>query len=155
VADAAALRLGSTFSLEAWIKPTTGSFRIITKTSDYRLGINSSGKFEWSPRGAGGYDDPSVSTTTVVAGTTYHVVCTWNASTKIAKMYVNGSLETTYDQTGHGFTPTTSGWTDLRLGSNAGLGGTGFAAGTLDEVAIYNTVLDATQVATHHAAGTA
>lgn len=160
--DTSDLRLtgAAAFSVEAWVETGTGvdAMTLIAKAGDFQLQIFNPGgtlKFRFKPLGNTWYADCD-GTTTVVPGTLYHVVGTWELSTKLIKIYVNGVLETTVDASSFGYSATTSGWGPLHLGYNSSAGGAiGFTGGSLDEVAVYRSLLTPAQVAAHYAAGTA
>jgi hypothetical protein len=81
----------------------------------------------------------------LVAGTWYHVVATYDGTSM--RMYVNGTLRNTVASSrsvpNHVFS--------LMLGEGSN-GSDGFGGG-MDEVAIYNATLTATQVVEHYNAG--
>ncbi|HEV3319827.1 MAG TPA: LamG domain-containing protein, partial [Solirubrobacteraceae bacterium] len=84
---------------------------------------------------------------TIVAGSTYYVVGTYDGTTQ--RLYVNGSQVASAALTG-GASVTSN---PLYLGSWGG--SEEFFAGTIDEAAVYGKALTATRVAEHYVAGTA
>src|SRR5205807_5731550 len=82
---------------------------------------------------------------TVVAGQTYHVVGTYDGTTR--RLYVNGAEVATGALTGAA-TATTN---PLYMASWNG--GAEVLKGTIDEVAVYSTALTAARVSAHYAAG--
>lgn len=88
-----------------------------------------------------------VSTTTLVAGQTYHVAASWDGSYR--RLYVNGVLEAT-DTNAPGAPPTIA----LGIGSLSSGYGSWWYDGVLDEVAFYATALPDARVAAHNAART-
>ena len=78
------------------------------------------------------------STTTLQADTWYHLAATWDGTT--SKLYVNGTLEASESPTGT-LTATTE---DIHIGSRPN--GTDPASGVIDDVRLWNTPRDATQV---------
>ena len=80
--------------------------------------------------------------TTLVAGTTYHVVATFSGTS--LKIYVDGALR--------GTTARTTAIPDNASGVNVGVGGSYFD-GTIDEVAVYSYELTGQQVTEHYNAG--
>ena len=83
------------------------------------------------------------STTATAAGTWYHLVGTYDGATM--RLYVNGvqegSLASTLSMLNTGY--------PFRIGAIGGTG-QGEFSGTIDEVAVYNTTLSATQVKQHY-----
>jgi hypothetical protein len=151
VANAAALQLGSAFSLEAWIRPTTlratGAFSsVVTKAESYSLQFNGS-QLEMTVMQSGVRKRLKAPAGSIVADQTYHVVGTYDGS--MQRLYVNGALVASAALTG----PASSSTYPLLIGSWTGTNE--FFAGRVDEVAVYNKVLSAAQVQAHHRAGTA
>jgi hypothetical protein len=151
VANAAALQLGSAFSLEAWIRPTTlranGAFSsVLTKAESYSLQFNGS-QLELTVMQNGVRKRLKAPTGAIVAGQTYHVVGTYDGATQ--RLYVNGELVASAALTGAASASTYP----LLIGSWVGTNE--FFAGHIDEVAVYNKVLSAAQVRAHHEAGAA
>jgi signal peptidase I len=152
----------TTFSVEAWVKTTsTAGGRLIgfgnspagtaSTATDCQLYLAPNGKVEF------GLND---NTQTVIAsasavnnGVWHHVVGTYSVATG-ARLYVDGALSTS----GTGATPTTftgywragaedlSGWPAAPTSR--------YLVGTIDEVAVYTTVLSAARVSAHYAAAT-
>jgi hypothetical protein len=151
VANAAALQLGSAFSLEAWIRPTTlratGAFSsVLTKAESYSLQFNGS-QLEMTVMQNGVRKRLKAPAGAIVAGQTYHVVGTYDGATQ--RLYVNGALVASAALTGAASSSTYP----LMIGS--WVGSNEYFAGRIDEVAVYNKVLSAAQVQAHHDAGTA
>ncbi|GAB3261596.1 LamG-like jellyroll fold domain-containing protein [Nocardioides dilutus] len=98
--------------------------------------------------GVGGTSEVSVVSGALNNGAWHHVVFTRTRSTGALALYVDGVSAGT----------ATGGTTSLTAPANINFGrlatGTQYYAGSLDEVAIYNTVLTAGTVADHYAAGT-
>jgi signal peptidase I len=152
----------STFSVEAWVKSTSiAGGRIIgygnaaagsnaTKT-DCQLYLAPTGKVEL------GLSNTSkiaiASTAAVNDGLWHHIVGTYSSSTG-AKLYVDGTLSAS----GTGAAPVSfagywragaealTGWPANPTSNNL--------AGTIDEVAVYTTVLSATRITAHYQAAT-
>ena len=136
-------------SVEAWIKPASlpasGSFAsILTKAESYSLQFNgprleftimqnSARKRLQAPAGA------------IVAGQTYHVVGTYDGTTQ--RLYVNGTQAASTPLTG----PITTNGNPLAMGSWSG--GGEFLAGTIDEPAVYPSVLSPARVSAHYQVG--
>jgi hypothetical protein len=95
-------------------------------------------------------------TTAPVAGQWYHLVAVWDertANTKTATLYVNGVAEATYTGAGSAGVAVAASSGGFILGAFQADGGGAygnFLAGTLDEFAIYQTQLTASQVAAHY-----
>ena len=151
----------ASFTYETWINPAaadTNWHKLVSKemgTSPYNgwalnLRPTTSGtantlKFERIDN-AGGVDGVS-STTVLQPGTWYHVAITYDGS--IMKLYVNGTQEGGNIASTRSLADNT---TALRIGGSATGAGTS-VGGTLDEVAIYTTVLDQTRIQAHYNAG--
>lgn len=148
----------SGFSAECWIKPTTtgpanGSF--------YNLlwgGNNNVAHTGWIIYFAGTASLPALvfqvgngtvnspaqaNSITLVSGSNYHVVGVYDGAHN--KLYLNGVLIATSSAiTGN---VSSAGTPSVTTNSSS------FFPGTIDEVAIYNTALSATQILNHYAAG--
>ncbi len=145
------LDITSALTVEAWINPTslptTGVFRsIVTKTNAYALEFNGPQLELWFSQ-AGQDVRVRAPVGAIVAGTTYHVVGTYDGSA--LRLYVNGVQVATTARTGAIDTAISA----LRIGSWDGL--SEWYAGTVDETALYKTALSATRVAAHYNAGKA
>jgi hypothetical protein len=150
VGHTSAHNLTSAVSLEAWIRPTTlpssGNFRsVLTKAEAYSLQFNGP-RLEFTIIQNGTRRRLQTPTGTIVAGTTYHVVGTFDGSAQ--RLYVNGVQVASVALSGAASTSTTG----VHIGSWSG--GGEYFAGTIDEAAIYRTALPAASVAAHHSAGT-
>ena len=115
-----------------------------------RLGVTLQGRPSASFLGAGNGLE-SGSENSITAGNWYHIVTTFNLSTKSLKIYLNGSL--------HGSMTTTDAPTDLNtgaqgmfLGSNRGTN-SGVIDGFMDEFAVWTTELSADAVADIYTTG--
>jgi hypothetical protein len=149
VPNAASLALSTQLSLEAWIKPTSlpaaGQFRsVVTKPEAYSLQFNGP-RIEFTIMQFGVRQRLQAPLGTIQAGSTYHVVGTFDGTTR--RLYVNGAQVASAALTG-GATNSSQG---LFVGSWSGWGE--FFAGTLDEVAVYASALSAARVAAHRSAG--
>jgi hypothetical protein len=150
VSSSAALQLTNHFSLEAWIKPTSlpssGAFRtVLTKAESYSLQFNGP-RMEFTVIQSGTRRRLQAPSGAIVAGGTYHVVGTFDGSTQ--RLYVNGTQVASAALTGSATTNANT----LYVGSWDGA--SEFFSGTIDEPAVYNVVLSASQVAAHYRAGT-
>jgi len=155
ISDAAAFSIPTTnlFSVEAWFRTTaTGAVRnIVSKVT--------AANFEWSMfingapainflvyNAAGGGSNSLQGPASVVANTWYHVVATVNASTNAMILYINGVQVDTNTNT----QILANGTSPVNIGRRPD--GTSLFNGSVDEVAIYPTVLSAARVAAHYAA---
>jgi tetratricopeptide (TPR) repeat protein/tRNA A-37 threonylcarbamoyl transferase component Bud32 len=145
VPDSSSLR-PSQVSLQAWVQPLdSGVFEtLVTKEplrgSDqlgYGLRQRTNNHFAFSIAKEGGALIFMESTTTLISGHWYHLVGTYDGST--AKLYVNGNLEAT--KTGIGTINSTAPLLIGRLNS-----GHEQFHGLIDEVAVFNRVLNAADV---------
>jgi len=151
IPPAVAFNFTNSFSLEAWIKPTslpaTGSFRtILTKPESYSLQFNGP-RLEFTVIQSGTRRRLQAPSGAIVAGSVYHVVGTYDGTAQ--RLYVNGSLVASAALSG-GATVTTN---PIFVGSWDGT--TEYFAGTIDEPAVYGTVLSAAQVQAHYSAASA
>ena len=148
VGQSGSLDLTGALSLEAFVKPTSlpaaGNVRaIIAKTGSYALELNGP-TLELTILQLGVNRRLQAPAGTLVAGRTYHVVGTYDGTTE--RLYVNGRQVASAALSGVADT-TISG---LRIASWDGT--QQFFAGTIDEAAVYNKALSASQVAAHFAA---
>ncbi len=146
VPHASAFNLTRTIALETWIKPTnlppTGTFRsVVTKPEAYSLQFNGP-RLEFTIIQNGTRRRLQTPTGTIVAGGTYHVVGTYDGTTQ--RLYVNGAQVASTALTGSATTNTQA----LHFGAWDGTAE--FFVGTLDEVAVYGSVLSATRVRAHY-----
>ena len=139
----------SSFTIEAWVKPTTvdgTSRRIVSKAigglNGYELFVNSGSGLSFQ-RIAGSTN--AVSTAAPATSSWSHVVATYDGTTM--RLYVNGALASS--------TASALSLLDnvatLRVGNSAV--GTDGWAGDLDDVALYTSALNATQVQSHFRCG--
>jgi signal peptidase I len=151
-----------TFSVEAWVKTTStqggrligfgdGAAGSASSSTDCQLYLAPNGRVEL------GLDDDDpvaiASASAVNNGAWHYVVGTYSTSTG-ARLYVDGSLSASATLTRP--TTFTGRW---RAGAEAMSGWPGnpnsnYLAGTIDEVAVYTTVLSATRISAHYAAAT-
>jgi hypothetical protein len=146
-----AFNVTSALSLEAWIKPTSlpasGVFRsVLTKAESYSLQFNGP-RLEFTIIQNGTRRRLQTPTGTIAAGGTYHVVGTYDGTTQ--RLYVNGTQVASAALTG----PASVTTNPIYVGSWNG--STEFFAGTIDEPAVYGTVLSAAQVRAHYDASSA
>jgi hypothetical protein len=138
------------FSVECWVILTTNTGNqqficLFDGSNGYRL-ILIGGTFA--------FFTPSrmvTSTTSPVLGTTYHLVVTFNHTTGVYKIYVNGALEAT-SSTGQTNPALTSG-ADLFIGNlPPGIANVPWI-GSMSNLALYGSELLLARVAAHYAAG--
>ncbi len=149
VASSASLNLSTSFTLEAWIKPTSlpvaGSFAsVMTKAESYALQFNGP-RLEFTIMQSGARKRLQAPAGAIVAGQTYHVVATFDGTTQ--RLYLNGTQVASTALTGGA----SSSSSPVYLGSWDG--SKEFFQGTIDEAAIYSNVLSASQVLANYGAG--
>jgi hypothetical protein len=143
IADAASLHLTTGMTLEAWVRPTSGS--------GWRTAIlkQSPGGLAWSLYTANngsrpvGYahidsDVPVTGTAAVALNTWTHLALTFDGAA--LRLYVNGTLVSTTNRNGAMATSTSA----LRIGGNSVWGE--YFKGLIDEVRIYNRALAASEI---------
>lgn len=151
IPDSPVLDFTNKLSIEAWIKPTSlptsGVFRsILTKAEAYSLQFNGP-RLEFTIIQSGVRKRLQAPSGAVVAGTTYHVVGTFDGTTQ--RLYLNGVQVASAALSGSASVTTKP----VVIGSWDGT--QEFFNGTIDEPALYGKVLTAAQVAAHYsAAGT-
>lgn len=136
--------VSSNLTIEAWIKPASfaGAPNILaTYNNGFSFGFSGSNLEMSNP----GVVLLATDTTTLVVGTVYYVVATWDSSGNI-KFYINGVLSST--TTGKG---AANGGTDPAYVGAYNSANNRFN-GSLQEVAIYHAALTPTQIANHYAA---
>jgi hypothetical protein len=150
VPSSASLALTSPLSLETWIKPTSlpasGKFiSILTKPESYSLQFNGP-RLEFTIIQSGTRKRLQAPTGAIVAGQAYHVVGTYDGTTQ--RLYVNGVEVASAPLSGAATANTKS----LYIGTWEG---SEFFKGTIDEAAVYGSVLSSARVLAHYQAGTA
>lgn len=129
-------------SIEFWFKPTSDPFDdyLISKQG-YKIKVlgTTTDKLQVEIG-----DKVLTSTTTIVAGTWYYIVVTWDGT--IANLYVDGSTAEDTDSP----VAVTYGTDNLIIGKETAATQFNFV-GLIDELAIYNTALTTTQIADHYA----
>jgi concanavalin A-like lectin/glucanase superfamily protein len=146
VPDSNSLDVGDgPLTLEAWIKrsSTTTEDDIAGKgTNSFKFAIKTN-KLTFSKQGVADI----VQSTTNIADTNWHRVAATKNGPSV-KLYMDG-MDVTGTVTNQTLSNTTS---QLVIGGSVGTGGSAFG-GTIDEFAIYNSVLSADQIAQHYAEG--
>jgi hypothetical protein len=158
--DSPTLSPTAAISVEAWLRPdavptASGSgWNLVTKWNTELLYIQGGAipklAFALYNPATSSYLPVVASATTVVPGTTYHLVGTYDGSN--LRIYVNGVLEGTTARSGL--------VNDSASGGTIAPGGWGTRPsprfdGRIDEVAIYSTALNATRIQTHYSEGIA
>ncbi len=148
---------GEAFSVEAWARlaeaPDTHRALVGSLAVDpprgFRLQVSPQGRWEFWVAGQAGLG--VVTGPAATKGVWAHIVGTWDGA--VQRLFVNGVLA---GQRTAAYEPAT-GW-PVRLGADsleggAGLIGTAFFDGDLDEVALYGRPLNPERVAAHYGAG--
>lgn len=143
----------SKISIEAWVKVDTlpsAAYGVVVGKQDAAAAVNgyvffgtTGNKFSWAPNYGAGID----STTTVVEGVWYHVVCVHNGTAANNRfIYVDGVLENTGTQA-----------LAVAAGKDLSFGAKDNASNPIDikidEVKIYNRALSADEIKRHYAVG--
>ncbi len=148
------LNIRNTITIEAWIKPDTLSTvnqnSIVSKSLGYWFFVSTERKLSFLRFNAKdpetGYGRFSVLSTdvTISTGTWTHVAATYDTTTgNTVKLYINGQLSKSTNFVNGPIDSTTS---SLTIGEWQNLH---FFDGTIDEVAIYNRVLSASEILEH------
>lgn len=143
-----AFAANAALSFEIWFKWTSGTAIVRDNTSSAGtiLGFDNGGTF--TVRVAGGTLSTSKTTAQVQDGNTHHLVVTRVAGTsRQTEVYLDGV------SIASGLTGSGANTTDLRVARNGSIAA--FSDLTADEIAFYSSVLSATRVAAHYAAGIA
>jgi hypothetical protein len=148
----------SSFTFEAWIarpagSPTVKEQIIGRKPTENQvvifLGFDLSSSVEFSVRSKTGESFKVTGTSNLYDGNWHHVVGVRDANTNQLKIYVDGVLENTASAI------FTSGFDSPTAPINIGFRGTSvgderFFNGSIDEVAVYNSALNATNIVQHY-----
>jgi concanavalin A-like lectin/glucanase superfamily protein len=148
VNNSATLALTGSFTLAAWIYPTspsTGHRGILAKwdaagTNGYDMRLESPPVLAAGTLDGAGLDNISTTPRTVTEGQWTHVAATYNSTGGVLTLYVNGLPDLTV---GSGIRVPTAGTAPLLIGEAQGAHGFN---GNIDEVRIYNRELTATEV---------
>ncbi len=169
VPAASAPSLGSSsFTLESWVRPGANGGPILDRFMDTATGGNGHQGFTWKLNACGsgahsrgrcpflriwdlnGSNDVQLSTTPMPADIWTHLAVTVDRSANQAQLYVDGA------PVGSPAALTLTGSIDVNLALRIGYKHVGAVErfdGSLDEVAIYPTILSAERIAAHHRAG--
>ena len=139
VPDSASLDVTNAFSIEAWLKPDSlpaaGSWAsVVTKAEAYSLQFNGP-RLEFTLIQNGARRRLQAPAGSVIAGTAYHVVATFDGTTQ--RLYLNGT------QVGSAAASGAASVTATPLTFGSWDGSSEFFPGTIDEVALYDKVLGA------------
>lgn len=140
------------WSIEAWFKPSTVSGNQTIASRYTPSGVN--GVFHLRLDGSalnlygfsGGLVTCTATGVTIVAGTRYHVVGTYDGTN--LRIYVNGALKNTVAAPG-----LNTNTNPLTFGRSNGSGAWEYFGGTVDEGAYYGTSLSAARVLAHYNTG--
>ena len=140
------------WTVEAWIYPTAWNYLagIISKR-DFQFMTNNNGALSVMIERDWSWELTTTANNVVVLNKWQHVAASYNASTKVVKIYVNGTLVHTFTRT-QGFVPDFNSF-DLKVGYNNGQGNgspTRNFAGNIDEVKIWNTVRTDSEVSSNY-----
>lgn len=149
VNSSASLSPTSALTVEAWVRPSSipasGQFAsVVTKAESYSIQLNGN-RLEFTTMRSGVRRRVQAPAGTVLAGQAYHVVGTFNGTNQ--RLYVNGTLVASANFSG------TFGVNNNRLLIGSWDAGSEFLNGTVDDVAVYGTVLSPTQISTHYNRG--
>lgn len=141
VSDSIGLDNMSALTMEAWVYPTdvTGENIILNKETTYEMGING-GLFKVAIQ----TDSMGwiwLGTKSVSPNTWTHVAATYDGS--VIKLYINGLYQEQFVWVGGDVVDSLS---DLRFGRR---GAASYFDGKLDEVAVWNSALNGTEIAEH------
>jgi len=132
----------SAFTISAWVNPTalTNYEHVWSRfsSSHTQFYITPSGNLTLT------VDRVSfpASTGTVSTGSWQHIAVSWQSGTGATAFYINGSAA----GTGTNTTTLSSGTTKVTIGTKATPSGSNFFNGLMDEVALFNSVLSASQI---------
>ena len=155
VPNSSSLNPTNAITMEAWVKwnvnPSTGQpwANIINKNGDdgYQIQHTSTNSFFETAIKTNVKRTYIQSTTQAVAGNWYHVVGTWDNTSNLLKLYVNGNLERTGSLTG----------SIISSAQNVGIGKRSwndrYFNGSIDEAAIYNRSLSPNEIKDHYLRG--
>ena len=149
----------STFTIEGWLNAKSVAANCALSCGNFASPRSGWLIYQYSAAGQNGYEmrmyynvgtgvaADAVGVTASVVGSYVHVVGTFDGTT--ARIYLNGLLAGTSTPT-HTYVPGLSGPFSIGMRADAGFRW----AGTADEVAYYNTALDANTIAAHYACAT-
>jgi gliding motility-associated-like protein len=132
----------SNWTVEAWIYPTAwNSLAGIISKRDFQFMTNSNGSLSVMIERDWSWELTTSPNNVVILNRWQHVSASYNATSKVVKIYVNGVLVHTFTRSQY-FNPDFNSY-DLKVGYNNGQGNGSPSrtfAGNIDEVKIWNTV---------------
>lgn len=143
------------FSVELWVQAddanvcngSTEAFigRGVSGSGQWSLGCTASGTVQFDLADDNGNNVSLQSTKTITDTAWHHVTATYDGSSDVTTLYVDGTdvISTTQAFSGS-FAPTTA---DLNIGH---LNGSAHFGGALDEIAVYDVLLSPTEIRTHY-----
>ena len=152
----------SAYSVEAWFSTTTSGNRSIVSYDNSATGPGSpsrvfqfyvsNGAVVFLPMASGSFVVVTSPLTNYTDGIWHHAVATWDGTT--ARLYVDGSQVASAALSG---TMPTGGGQPILIGTgyNNAPGNFYQYIGSIDEVAVYGSALNSTQISAHYAAGIA
>lgn len=136
------------FTIEAWVRTTSNaSMMVLTKfgvfpSAGYGMSVDNGKVNIWCGDGTNSWYAGNAS---VNDGAWHYIAVTLSGTT--VKTYIDGALDSTGTRT-----PTTLNSSTLLIASNAGYPNNTNFDGYLDDIALYNTALDATTINNHYVA---
>ncbi|MTA27759.1 MAG: hypothetical protein F2562_02750, partial [Actinobacteria bacterium] len=154
------MRLGGSFTLEAWVRPSTTSvnrWQTIISRGNFANGTRNFGLFQqgsqvmFSAQGAGSTHWLLATQTGVLTANVWaHIVGVFNQTTGTMELFVNGTRQSsTVVTTSGGAVPTGVG--ELVIGNGYSADGS-FFTGSLSEVAVYDKALSSARISAHYSA---
>ena len=145
------------FSIQAWVDPSDlpnsgDQAWFVNKNRVYRMGLDNNGgttKIFAQHRSGGTYTDIQGSTLSDASGGWYHVVFTFDDSSNRLRLYINGNRVAQESYSGS----TVNQNSEFSIGRRHDTNG-GYYEGKIDEVAYWNTELDADAITALYNSGT-
>jgi hypothetical protein len=157
VPDNASLDVTAGVSIELWYNPAptqTSNATLFGKNSQFMIEGNGTGtdlKWHFFTNVAGSDRDSGAMATALTPGRFNHLVCTYDSSTHIQKIYLNGVLDYSNTLTGLGSYTISTSTNILYIGTRQNFTTTRGATGQMGEVRLWNGAISATDVANHFA----
>lgn len=130
--------LGTPMTVEAWVKPTSNATGFAVGKGSF-FGLGTKLNTNLNPFASIGTQNSSATTPTLPLNSWSHLAMTWDQATSTMKLYANAQLIQTITSVPAPANPAAV----LRIGAQ----GTGFFAGSIDEVKIYKRVLTQVELA--------
>ncbi|MGV1012758.1 MAG: LamG-like jellyroll fold domain-containing protein [Flavobacterium sp.] len=141
------------WTVEAWIYPTAWNYLAgIVSKRDFQFMTNSNGALSVMIERSWSWELTSTANNVLTLNQWQHVAASYDATSKVIKIYVNGALVHTFTRTQF-FTPDFNSF-DLKIGYNNGQGNGSpnrTFAGNIDEVKVWNTARTDVEVASNFA----